>query len=165
MIHRALNSIPARPVMFIAPTVVLLVLGIYYWNRHVECTSLAQQRAEFIQQIELDAEKSGTIDLASLYASSWQHVKVFNSFKPRQQKAGCPLNWDWPGEDRRTIIDAGLLSVLIFFNEGAVSNYIEFRGDQIVIDEFEDGLSRESAKFTVKKHPGKPSAFRLTKVP
>ena len=142
-----------------------MVLSIYYWSRNVECTGRAKQRAEFIEKIEQSAKESGQINLASVTEFPWQHVKIFNSFKPRQQKAGCPFNWDWPGEDRRTIVDAGLLSVLIFFNEDAVSNYIEFRGDQIIFDEFEGGLSRENARFTVDQQPGAEAALRLKQVP
>ena len=63
------------------------------------------------------------------------------------------------------MIEAGLLSLLIFFNEGAVSNYIEFRGDKIIIDEFEDSLTREEARFSVEKQSSPDIVYRLTLLP
>ncbi len=165
LIHRALNSIPAKPVMIIAPVMVLLVLGLYYWNRNIECTARSEQRIAFIQKIDQAATSNSILNLADVAEFPWQQVKGFIHFKPQHRKASCPFNWDWPGDDRQAVIEAGLLSLLIFFNEGAVSNYIEFRGDKIIIDEFEDSLTREEARFSVEKQSSPDIVYRLTLLP
>lgn len=165
MIHKALNSVPAKPAIFIAPVLVLLVLGLYYWNRNIECTARAEDRIAFIQKIDRAATSNGILDLAEITEFPWQQVKGFNHFKPQHRKVSCPFNWDWPGDNRQAIIDSGLLSVLIFFNEGTVSNYIEFRGDKIIMDEFEGSITRENARFSVTKQSSPDVVYDLTLLP
>ncbi|MGI9317180.1 MAG: hypothetical protein ACR2QW_07630 [bacterium] len=162
MIHKALNSIPSRPVTFIVPLVVTLVLGFYYWTRNTECIARAELRTHFTQKIEESAQSNSTLNLVDITDFPWQQVKGFVNFKPQHQRTSCPFSWDWPGDDRQNIIDSGLLSVLIFFDAGSVSNYIEFRSDRIAIEEFEKSITRESARFDVNKDPGSNGIFRLT---
>lgn len=119
----------------------------------------------FIQKIDRAATSNGILDLAEITEFPWQQVKGFNHFKPQHRKASCPFNWDWPGDNRQAVIDAGLLSVLIFFNEGAVSNYIEFRGDEIIMDEFEESIRRENARFSVMKQSSPDTLYRLFLLP
>ncbi len=165
MIHKALDAIPAKPVTYIVPLIVLLVMGFYYWNRNAECTARADLRVHFTQKIEQAANSNKALILGDITDFPWQQVKAFTSFKPQHKKASCPFNWDWPGDNRQSIIDAGLMSVLIFFNQGSVSNYIEFRSDRISIDEFEQSLTPDTARFKVKKSSGSETGYRLTLLP
>jgi len=40
MIKDALRSLPARPALFIAPVIAVLVLAYYYWDQHARCSDL-----------------------------------------------------------------------------------------------------------------------------
>ncbi len=161
MLHRALNSIPARPVLYIVPLVVSMVLGFYYWNLKDECTARAAQREFFRQQIQQAADSDGILRLSDITEFPWQQVKGFRSLKPQRKTRSCPLNWDWSGSERQAIIDAGLLSVIIFFDEGTISNYVEFTNDRIEIDDFEKNLTPETAIFKVQRSGAGENAYRL----
>ena len=81
----------------------------------------------------------------------WEHVKGFARFKPQYQKRSCPLGWGWSDEERQAIVDSDLLSVLIFFNEGKIVNVVDFRNDRVAMEEFESGLTPQTASFSVKR--------------
>ena len=165
MLHRALNSIPARPVLYIVPLIVTLVLGFYYWNLKNECTGRAAQRESFRQKVQEAADSTGTLKFADITEFPWQQVKGFAGLKPQRITGNCPLNWDWSSEERQEIIDASLLSVIIFFEGRTISNYVEFRNDRIEIDDFGKNLTPETAKFSVQRTgPGRDS-YKLTLVP
>ncbi len=119
----------------------------------------------FEQQVREAADAKSILTLADITRFPWQQVKGFTSFKPRHQKRKCPFSWDWPGEDRQSIIDSGLLSVLIFVNEGAIADYVEFRNDRISIEDFEKGLTPETARFEVSRSGLVEDAYQLTVVP
>ncbi len=165
MIHRALNSIPAKPVLYIAPLIIVLVMAFYYSSLKSECVGRASQRQAFLQHASEAANSGSALKLSDITNFSWQQVKGFAEFKPRYQTRGCPFGWDWSSERRQDLITSGLLSVLIFFNEGSVSKYIEFRGDRILMDDFDKALTPDSAVFTVE-HTGYESApVRMVVVP
>jgi len=147
MIHRALNSIPARPVLYIAPLIIVLVLAFYYFSLRSECVERASQRQAFAQYVNAAAESGSALRLSDITDFPWQQVKGFVEFKPRYQTRSCPFGWDWSREQRQELIASGLLSVLIFFNKGTVSNYIEFRGDRILMEDFDKALPPDSAVF------------------
>jgi predicted RND superfamily exporter protein len=152
-------------VTYIVPLVVLLVLVFYYWNLNRECTAQADFREYFEQQVKATADSDGVLSLADIIKFPWQQVKGFENFRPEHQKRSCPFNWNWSDEDRQSIIDSGLLSVLIFVNEGSIAGYIEFRNDRVSIDDFEKGLTPETARFKVERTGLNTDAFRLTVLP
>ena len=164
MLHRALNSISARPVLYIVPLVVSLVLGFYYWNLKDECTGRATKREFFRQKVQEAADSTGILKFTDFTEFPWQQLKGFARLKPQRKTRNCPFNWDWSGKERQEIIDAGLLSVFIFFDGGSISNYVEFRNDRIEIDDFEKNLTPETAKFNVQRTGSGGDAFRLTLV-
>jgi hypothetical protein len=164
MLHKALNSIPARPVLYIVPVIVSLVLGFYYWNLKDECTGRATKREFFRQKVQQAADSTGILKFADFTEFPWQQLKGFASLKPQRKPRNCPFDWDWSGKERQEIIDAGLLSVIIFFDGGSISNYVEFRNDRIEIDDFEKNLTPETAKFRAVRKESEENAYRLTLV-
>lgn len=161
MIHRALNSIPARPVLVIAPLLVATVLVVYYWNLHRECVGQAALRDSFVQGIARAADSGEILRLTDVAVFPWEHVKGFVNFKPQHKKRSCPFGWDWSDAERQNIIDSDLLSVLIFFNEGEIANLIEFRKDRLAIEEFESGLTPGTARFSVKRVSADEDRYEL----
>jgi len=165
MLHRALNSIPARPVLYLVPVVVSLVLAFYYWSLKNECTGRVAQREFFSQKVQEAADSTGILKFSDFTEFPWQQVKGFAGLKPQRKTRNCPLNWDWSSEQRQEIIDAGLLSVIIFFEGRQVSNYVEFRNDRIEIDDFGKNLTPETAKFSVQRTGSGLDSFKLTLIP
>ena len=45
MIKDALSAVPARPALFIAPLLVVLVLSLYYRDQYNKCVDIKQTRA------------------------------------------------------------------------------------------------------------------------
>lgn len=151
MIHRALSSIPARPVLLIAPLLIVVVLAVYYWNLNRECSAQTELRDTFTGAVESAAAAGGILRLADVFDFQWDHVKGLEKFKPKFLRRDCPFGWDWSKKERQAIIDADLLSVLIFFHEGKISSVVDFRNDRVAMEEFESGLPPETAVFKVDR--------------
>ncbi len=165
MIHEALNSIPAKPVLFIAPLIILLVMVFYYSSLKSECVGRASQRQAFLQHVTEAANSGSTLKLLDITDFPWQQVKGFADFKPQHKTDSCPFGWDWSSDQRQDLINSGLLSVLIFFDKGSVSKYIEFRGDRILINDFDKALTPDSAVFTAKQTDYEGVPIRLSVIP
>lgn len=165
MIHRALNAIPAKPVLYIAPLIVVLAMAFYYSSLKSECVGRASQRQAFLQHVSEAANSGSALKLSDITDFPWQQVKGFVKFKPRHQTSSCPFGWDWSSEQRQDLITSGLLSVLIFFNEGSVSKYIEFRSDRILMDDFDKALTPDSAVFTAEHTGYESDPVRMIAVP
>ena len=165
MIHRALNSIPAKPVLYIAPLIVVLGMAFYYAGLKSECVGRATQRQAFLEQVTQAADSGSILKLSDITDFPWQQVKGFVQFEPQRPTGNCPFGWDWSSARRQDLIAAGLLSVLIFFNEGSVSKYIEFRGDRLLMDDFDQALTPDSAIFTVTRTDYAGAAVRMSALP
>jgi hypothetical protein len=165
-IHRALNSIPAKPAMFVAPLLIVVVLGIYYLNVKSECEFDAELREQFVAMVANSGETGEPLRLDELYSANWEFAKTFQDFQPKHRKRSCPLGWDWSDAIRQELIEAGMLSVIIFFNEGVISHILEFNNDRISLDEIDGRLTRDLAVFNVEKNTnGEKTQFHLAYVP
>ena len=51
VIKEALSSLPAKPALFIAPVLVVLVLSLYYRDQYNKCVDIRQTRAELSQHL------------------------------------------------------------------------------------------------------------------
>ena len=165
MIHEALNSIPAKPVLYIAPLIIVLVMVFYYSSLKNECVGRASQRQTLLQHASEAANSGSTLKLLDITDFPWQQVKGFADFKPQHKTDSCPFGWDWSSGQRQDLINSGLLSVLIFFDKGSVSKYIEFRGDRILINDFDKALTPDSAVFTAKQTGYEGVPIRLSVIP
>ena len=148
-IHRALNSIPSKPVMFLAPLLVVLVLGNYYWNVKSGCEAQAKLRKNFVDSVADAGESGQLLHLDALYSANWEFAKTFQNFQPKHRKRSCPLGWDWSDELRQELIDSEMMSVIIFFNEGVISHILEFNNARISVEEIDGRVTREHAVFKV----------------
>ena len=144
---------------------VVLVLVVYYWSLKNECTGRADLRQYFKQQVQQAADSDGILKLTDVATFPWQQVKGYTAFEPKHQAKNCPFEWNWSNQQRQQIIDAGQLSVLLFIHEGAVANYIEFRSEDIKIDDFGKNLTPETALFKVQHVPMTNQAYRLFLLP
>ena len=162
-IHRALNSIPSKPVIFLAPLLVVLVLGTYYWNVKSDCQAQAELRDKFIDSVTDAGESGQLLHLDVLYSNDWEFAKTFQNFQPKHRKRSCPLGWDWSDDLRQELIDSKMMSVIIFFNEGVISHILEFNNARISVDEIDGRVTRELAVFRVDKSvDGQQAQYHLS---
>ncbi len=151
MLNRMLDGMPTRPVVYIVPLVVTLVLLFYFNDLKQRCLYQGGLRADL--ELAVQNNDPGSIfKLAEMTPFSWEKVKIFSKFKPERKAKSCPFGWDWSPEERESIISSGLLTVLIFANKGKLSNYIELRSDQMNFDVLEESLLPESALFVIKRN-------------
>ena len=150
-IHRSLDSIPSKPVMFLAPLLIMVVLTTYYWNIRSGCQSEAELREKFVRFVVDAGETGAPLRLDELYSANWEFAKTFQNFQPKHRKNSCPFGWDWSDEIRQELIDSGMMSVILFFNEGVISHILEFNNEMISIDEIDGRATRDLAVFSVDK--------------
>ena len=137
--------------MFLAPLLIVLVLISYYWNVKSDCQDQVELRDKFVVSVANAGETGQPLRLDELYSANWEFAKTFQNFQPKHRKQSCPLGWDWSDQVRQELIDSGMLSVIIFLNEGVISHILEFNNDRISVDEIDGRVTRDLAVFNVDK--------------
>ena len=79
----------------------------------------------------------------------WDKVRVVTNFKPERRNVECPLDWNWSSGERDSLIASGLLSVLIFAQEGTIIEYHEVRSDEVSFLGADSSLTPQSAVFNI----------------
>ena len=80
-IHRALNSIPAKPALYLAPLLIVAVLGTYYLNVKSACEYDSALREQFITDVVNAGETGEHLRLDELYPANWEYAKTFQNFQ------------------------------------------------------------------------------------
>lgn len=156
MIKDALSSLPAKPALYIAPIIAVLVLVYYYWDLHARCTEMRQQRtalSEHLQALPLPT----SVRLEELTGFAWDKVRIAVDLKGAQRSVECPFGWNWPAGERDALIETGRLTGLIFGMQDSIVAYLELRGDEIVFRGVDSVLTPETAVFAVSR--GRPAGM------
>lgn len=163
MIKSALSVLPTRPVLYIVPTIVAVVMSFYYWNLYKDCTNDKQFRTSFNHLLHtMDGSTSFRLD--DLTNFSWDKVRVVNNYKPERKITDCPFGWDWSADERKSLIASDLLSVLIFGYEGIIVEHHELRSDQVAFEEINTSLSPDTAIFNIENGTINSKSVALTLV-
>ena len=149
MIHNALRSIPSRPVKYLAPALILIVLTVYYLDLKSQCSKSFAQRQNLIHSIQLAKQNDQVFKLSSITDFEWDFVKGFIGFKPKHPKKTCPFGWDWSKQVRQTMIEQNKLSVFIFFKDRNIVNIQEFSSDDLNMENLDQKQTPESAIFNI----------------
>ena len=75
MIKDALSAVPARPALFIAPLLVVLVLSLYYRDQFNKCVDIKQKRAALNEQL-LALGSPPQFRLADSTDCDWTRVRL-----------------------------------------------------------------------------------------
>ncbi len=161
MIKSALSVLPTRPVLYIVPVVVTLVMAFYYWDRHADCTHDRHFRSLLGKQLDVTGEAT-LFHLDSVTDFVWDKVRIINNFKPQRKIMDCPFGWDWTSAERRSLIEADLLSALVFAHQDVIVEYVDIRSDQIAFEDIDTTLSPEAAVFRVHRNTGSKNTVNLT---
>ena len=161
MIKNALSVMPTRPIVYIVPAIVILVMSFYYGDIYATCQGNKQFRAS-LKELLAAANGSGQFRLADATKFGWDRVRVVTDFKPEASGAECPFDWNWPRGERDSLIASGLLTVLIFVRRGAIVNYLELRHDEVAFHGADASLSPRAAVFSIGANPDHSGGVKLT---
>ena len=93
LIKDALSSLPAKPALFIAPLLVVLVLTLYYRDQYGKCVEIRQARAELNEMLQ-SIEASGRFRLTDFTGFAWNRVRIVSGVKPGTISDQCPFDWN-----------------------------------------------------------------------
>ncbi|MDH3635515.1 MAG: hypothetical protein OES20_12530 [Gammaproteobacteria bacterium] len=161
MIKNALSVMPTRPIVYIVPAIVILVMSFYYGDIYAKCRGNKQFRAS-LNELLVATDVSGQFRLADATDFGWDRVRVVTNFKPEASGSECPFDWNWPRGERDSLIASGLLTVLIFVRRGAIVNYQELRDDEVAFHGADASLSPQAAVFSIGANPDHSGGVKLT---
>lgn len=161
MIKEALSVLPARPILFVVPVIVVLVMSFYYSDVYSRCTGNKQFRA-LLNETLSSAHTGAQFRLEDITAFAWDRVRIVTNFEPERRSNECPFSWNWPSDERESLIASGLLTVLIFVYRGAIVEYLELRGDEVAFRGADSSLSPQGAVFSVMPNADDSRGVTLT---
>lgn len=164
MIKDALSSLPARPALFIAPILVVLVLSLYYHDQYQKCAAIKQSRTELNEFLHSLVENQ-QFRLADFTDFAWNKVRIVARVKPGTIGDECPFDWNWASGERDSLLNSGLLTAIIFGKQGKVVRYLELRNDEVEFRGAEGNLTPETAVFGLQPFSGNTGGFILTANP
>jgi len=160
LIRDALSTLPAKPALFIAPLLVVLVLSLYYRDQYGKCVEMRQARDELNDRLR-SVDSRQQFRLADFTDFAWNRVKIVASVKPGTIDDQCPFDWNWGSGERDALLASGRLVAVIFGHQGKVVRYLELRGDQVAFREADGDLTPQSAVFEVSRQ-GRDNGVTLT---
>jgi hypothetical protein len=159
VIRQALSALPTRPIVYIAPLIVIAVLSFYYADLYSRCTAAREFRASLNEALERSGAGSA-FRLADAIGFAWDRVRIVTGFRPERPANECPFGWNWADGERERLIAGGHLTALLFVHEGVLVNFLELRSDEVAFAEMDSSLSVEEAVFAVDS--GADSGYRLS---
>lgn len=160
MIKKALSVLPTRPVLYIAPSLVVLLMAFYYLDIYKDCTQDKQFRNTLNQLLPRAATTQ--LRLADVTNFNWDKLRIIENYQPKNKIMHCPFNWDWSADERKSLIASNLLSILIFGSDGIIVEHLEVRSDHIDFENVDTSLSPDTAIFTVIKNPSNTGVVTLS---
>lgn len=161
MIRRALSVLPTRPIVYIVPVLVVLVLSFYYRDIHQKCADNKQFRRALVELLNA-VDRPGQFRLLDFTDFRWDKVRIVAKFEPERRNTECPFDWNWPSGVRDTLIANGLLTVLIFAQDGVIVKYHELRSDELAFRGAESSLTPQTAVFDVARDSVDSGAVTLS---
>lgn len=160
MIKDALSAIPSRPVLYIAPVIVIVVLLLYYRDLYIKCSDIRQHR-ESLNELIPTLEASAQFRLAEFTGFRWDKVRIIAKLEPDVRTVECPFGWNWVSGQRESLANAGLLSALIFAQQGTIVKYLEVRNDEVAFRGADSSLTPQTAVFSVATNSDSGTAVAL----
>lgn len=160
-IREALSAIPTRPVVYIVPVVVILVLTFYYRDLYTKCSTIRQHRIELNEFLRgLDA--STHFRLAEFTRFEWDKVRIVTGLKTGTRRIECPFGWNWDSGERESLIESGTLTAVIFGHRDSIVEYMELSGDDVSFRGVGSSLAPADAVFRVDRATGDDDGVTLT---
>jgi hypothetical protein len=161
VIRSALSVLPTRPVLYLVPVIVALVMTFYYWDIYTKCSSNKQFRSS-LNELLLSMDTDEQFRLPDFTRFAWDKIRIVENFKPERRSIECPLGWNWPGDERESLVASGLLTVLIFAQQGTIVAYHELRSDEVDFRGTDASIASDAAVFSIVTNSGNSSGVTLT---
>jgi len=161
LIRDALSSLPAKPALFIAPLLVIVVLSLYYRDQYIKCDEIRQSRTALNTLLHSIGSQQ-LFRLADFTDFSWNRVRIAARMKPGTISEQCPFNWNWESGQRDSLLASGRLTALVFGREGRVVGYLELRDDEVSFRGVDGELTPQTAVFEVSRTDGRDGGVTLT---
>jgi len=162
MIRNALSVLPTRPILYIVPIIVVLVMSFYYGDIYAKCSNNKQFRTS-LNELLGSGDRPRQFRLMDFADFTWDRVRIVTDFKPEGKSVECPLGWNWSNEERDSLISSGLLTVLIFVQQGIIVDVLELRGDEVAFRGTDNSsLTPQAAVFSVRNNGFSGNGVTLT---
>lgn len=161
IVKDALAVLPARPVLYIVPAIMVVVLSLYYWEQYTKCTEIKQFRTSLTSTLA-SMGSSEEFRLTDFTDFAWDKVRIVANVKPGERNAECPFGWNWASGERESLMASDLLSVLMFAKKELIVGYIELRSDEVKFIGTESSLTPRTAVFSIRSQPENNNAVTLT---
>ena len=161
MIKEALSVLPARPIVYIVPLMVIMVMSFYYADVYSRCSTGKEFRASLNNALNARANGS-LIRLQDVTGFAWDRVRIVTGFDPERNDGACPFGWNWAAGEREALIASGSLTALIFVHRAAIVEYLEVRADEVAFRGAETSISPQAAVFSIGPNPNNAGGFSLT---
>lgn len=150
MIKDALSVLPARPVLYIVPTIIIVVLSFYYWEQYTKCSNIKQFRTSLTETLHSKdlIEKFRLVEFTDFV---WDKVRIAVNIKPGERNVECPFGWNWAESERESLMDSGLLTVLMFGHGESIVGYAELRSDEVEFRGVASSLTPQTAVFALER--------------
>ncbi len=154
-IRSALGGLPSWPALVIAPLIVLGVGALHYGPVYRQCSQLAETREGLSAAAARAATEGVPLRLeAAVAAGDWDQVRIVAEPPTGEGLLDCPFGWDLDRDQRRAMIAAGRLGLLVFAKDGQATDYVEYRRELIDFQDPSEVFARAEAVFEVEALEG-----------
>jgi hypothetical protein len=161
VIKEALSVLPARPIVYIVPLIVIMVMSFYYADVYSRCTAGKEFRASLNNTLMARANGS-QLRLEDVTGFAWDRVRIVTGFDPERNDGACPFGWNWADGEREALIASGSLTALIFVHRAAIVEYLEVNANEVAFRGAETSISPRAAVFSIGPNPENGSGVSLT---
>ena len=161
MIKEALSVLPARPIVYIVPLIVIMVMSFYYTDVYSRCSAGKEFRVSLNNTLNARANGS-LLRLEDVTGFAWDRVRIVTGFDPERNDGACPFGWNWADGEREALIASGSLTALIFVHRAAIVEYLEVNAGEVAFRGAETSISPRAAVFSIGPNPESGSGVSLT---
>ena len=102
MIKNALSVLPTRPIVYIVPLIVVLVMSLYYADVYSRCSAGKEFRASLNNTLMARANGS-QLRLENVTGFAWDRVRIVTGFDQERNDGACHFAWNWADEAREAL--------------------------------------------------------------
>jgi hypothetical protein len=161
VIKEALSVLPARPIVYIVPLIVIMVMSFYYTDVYSRCSAGKEFRVSLNNTLNARANGS-LLRLEDVTGFAWDRVRIITGFDPERNDGACPFGWNWADGEREALIEGGSLTGLIFVHRAAIVEFLEVNADEVAFSGAETSISPRAAVFRIGPNPESGSGVSLT---
>ena len=160
MIRSALGSLQAKPGFYAAVVLAAVVLGWYYASQYRDCTGQREWRERLYHVLGAAGSARQLFNLSEAVPFGWDEVRIRAGAAVEGKVMDCPFGWDWSRTEYDALAGAGLLSLLIFIDEGRLAGHIGFSSDRVDFRDVAGTWTPETAVFEVVHGASLPVRLR-----